>query len=396
MKHGVHASRTHSSRRSRLAKFGTLVVSAGMVAGVVVAAAPPASAAPGWSAIPSVSPADSNGTTVSGVACPATNSCFAVGRYATATGASTLAEHFNGNTWGRLPSANPSTMSSLLAVACPSKRNCFAVGNYVVGSSTRGLVEHWNGVTWGTLPSVFPSGATAAGLSGIACPSDRSCFAVGRYAVSSGIRTFVEHWNGNAWGMLPSFNPSSSALFNAVACPSLRSCFAVGSYTAGGATRTLTEHWNGVNWGQLPSVNPGGSTNASFNGVSCPAVRVCFAVGSYAAGATNRNLVEQWNGSRWTPLASVTAPGAFATNFSGVTCPTTGSCFAVGLYSAASGTRTLVEHWNGHTWGIMPSTSPGSIVNHLYGVACATKANCFAVGDYTKTFPGRGLILRYP
>jgi len=392
MHYGVHASRGTSSRRSRISKFATLFMTVGLLAGVAAAAAPPAGAAARWAVLTSPSPAGSTGAGLSAIACPTTKSCFAVGKWSNSTDVKTLVQHWNGSSWATLPSPNPSPSASLSGVACPSAKSCFAVGNYSAGGVPRTLVEHWNGSGWSIQSSPNPSSSIGTGLSGVACGSVRSCFAVGIFSTGSQTRTLVLHWNGAQWGTLPSVNPSDSSVLNNIACPSVRSCFAVGNYTQGSTPRPFVEHWNGSVWGTLPSLSPNKSTGASFNNISCPAVRSCFAVGNYSTASTSRNLVEHWNGAAWSLQPNVTLPKASTTSLNGIACPTTTSCFAVGNPSA---NRNSVEHWNGSVWGNVVVPSPGAIVNHLYSVACPAKTLCFAVGDFTKSPPAHGLTLRY-
>jgi hypothetical protein len=63
-------------------------------------------------------------------------------------------------------------------------------------------------------------------------------------------RTLIEHWNGRAWKIQPSANPSP--VFNrvtGVAAISSSSASAVGVYwTKKFARRILIEHWNGRAW----------------------------------------------------------------------------------------------------------------------------------------------------
>ena len=393
MHHGVHASRVTTTRRSRISKVTTLFVTVGLLAGMAASVAPPAGAAAAWSTLPSPSPAGSTGTTLYGVACPSAKSCFAVGKYSTNTDVKTLVEHWNGSNWGTLPSPNPSTNASFSAVTCPSVKSCFAVGSYTAAGVSLTLVEHWNGSSWSVQSSPNPSSSLGAGLNGIACGSLRSCFAVGVFATATEpLRTLVLHWNGTQWGTLPSVNPTSSSVLNNIACPSVRSCFAVGNYTQGATPRPFVEHWNGTVWGTLPSLSPNGSTGATFTNVACPAVRSCFAVGSYSTASAHRNLVEHYNGAAWSLQPNVTLAGATSTSLNGIACPTTTSCFAVGNPSA---NRNSVEHWNGSAWGNLPVPSPGTVFNHLYAVACPSKALCFGVGDYLRDSAAHGLTLRY-
>ena len=348
MHHGVHADRV-TTRRSRFS-FASVFVTVALLGGVAAVAAPPAGAAAAWGTLPSPSPAGSFGASLTGIACPTTKSCFAVGNYSTITDVKTIVEHWNGSSWGTLPSPNPSTNARLAGIACPSATSCFAVGNYTAGGVQRTLVEHWNGSAWSVQSSPNPSSSLGTGLTGVACGSLRSCFAVGIFSTGSETRTLVLHWNGVQWGTLPSVNPSSNSVLNNIACPSVRSCFAVGNYTQGSTPRPFVEHWNGVQWGTLPSLSPNGSTGATFRNIACPAVRSCFAVGSYSNATAHRNLVEHWNGAVFALQPNVTLPKATTTTLNGIACPLTTSCFAVGNPSANRTRSSTGTAARGGTW----------------------------------------------
>ena len=67
-----------------------------------------------------------------------------------------------------------------------------------------------------------------------------------------------------------------------------------------------------------------------------------------ASSDLRRTLVESWNGTAWSVVASPSPSVAF---LYGVSCPSARSCKAVGEYANNSGAvRTLVESWNGTAW----------------------------------------------
>ena len=292
------------------------------------------------------------------------------------------------SSWSVVTSPNPSgsLTTTLSAVACPSTKSCFAVGSAVTGGVLRPLAARWNGSTWGIVPSPIPSSASGAALAGVTCPNTKSCFAVGSFTTRTATETLVEHWNGVGWGLLGSINVTTFNALNAVTCASTKSCFAVGNY-ASGTMRTLVEHWNGSAWGVMPSPNPSGSTSASLRGVACPTTKSCFAVGTMSNASGAHTLGEHYNGSGWGVLSE---PPAAAAVLAGVACPTAKSCFAVGNASV----KNIIEHWNGTGWGSTSAPNPPS-VDHLSGVACPSRAICFAVGDNNKVFPQKALTLRY-
>jgi hypothetical protein len=62
--------------------------------------------------------------------------------------------------------------------------------------------------------------------------------------------------------------------------PIVSSCVGVGYYqAANGLVETLVEQWNGEAWTVVPSPNPSGATVSTMSGVSCTAATTCTAVG---------------------------------------------------------------------------------------------------------------------
>src|SRR5690242_18204475 len=85
-----------------------------------------------------------------------------------------------------------------------------------------------------------------------------------------------------SWSIVASPNPtgSSGSYLNGVSCKSGAGCFAVGySTTASNPGTTLIERWNGTSWSILASPNPAGATGSYLNGVSCTSATSCLAVG---------------------------------------------------------------------------------------------------------------------
>ena len=97
----------------------------------------------------------------------------------------------------------------------------------------------------------------------------------------------------------------------------------------------------------------------------------------------NKMFSEHWNGTTWTIAAVPTPAGAKTGQLSSVSCRSASSCYAVGVASTASATKTLVEHWSGSHWSIVPSASPsGASSASLNGVSCPSASTCLAVGTY--------------
>jgi hypothetical protein len=288
--------------------------------------------------------------------------------------------------WSIVPSPRPPGYAPVVlnGVSCPSPTNCFAVG-YAYPPNTgliNPLVEHWNGHAWSIMTSPKPRAADSSYLNGVSCSSTTSCFAVGYSQFGSApyaYKTLVERLVGHQWSIVTSPNPTGSAnsFLNAVSCRGT-SCFAVG-FTRLPHSRTLVEHWAGNSWSIVTSPNPAGSRSASLGGVSCPSTTSCFAAGSADFSSGYKTLMEHWNGHTWSVLTSPTLTSAGVGTLS---CSTTTSCFAVGSYFGGGVDKSLVERWNGHTWSIITSPNPaGATGTVLVGVSCPTPTHCFAVGE---------------
>ena len=88
--------------------------------------------------------------------------------------------------------------------------------------------------------------------------------------------------------------------------------------------------------------------------------------------------------SVWSTVASPAAVRVRAAEFHAITCMGASSCFAVGSTSGL-GHVTFVEHWDGHSWAVVPTAIPGpGLQVELDGVACASATACFAVGGMSQ------------
>ncbi len=283
---------------------------------------------------------------LTGVSCPTAKECVAVGSYTTLGGnTAAFAEVWNGTNWRLQPTprTDSDTDTSLSTITCPSRAKCFAAGTQTTGvsapmsSTTSTLTEQWTGSRW-KYQRVQPetpgdgSGAEDAvdTLVGISCSSSGHCTAVGSASEDSGCRrcgTLAERFNGHRW-MLQ--RPSQADGLQSVSCPAVKVCLAVGD--------AAVQIWDGRAWKlrRIPAARGGGLT-----GISCPTRKFCVAVGTARHG---RVLAERWNGSRWSGQTAPHPVGARQIVVSGVWCPSPRSCVLVGSYETPAGaTAALIE-----------------------------------------------------
>jgi hypothetical protein len=110
-----------------------------------------------WTKVPSVSPAGAAGISqLFGVAADAAGRAWAVGLYSKTSAGGTLVERWNGSTWQHVASPSPGTPagSGLYSVAFTSASRAWATGNYTRAPNIYPtLAGHWNGTRWSRVPS---------------------------------------------------------------------------------------------------------------------------------------------------------------------------------------------------------------------------------------------------
>jgi hypothetical protein len=172
--------------------------------------------------------------------------------------------------------------------------------------------------------------------------------------------------------------------------------WAAGFDLNGGADQTLTEHWDGSAWTQIPTPSPGpnGSVLEDVRAISSNDV---WAVGSFADSSGQQNtLAVHWDGSQWSVVSTPSPPNTFS-QFRAVRAVSTNDVWAVGSsFSNATGFQTLIEHWNGTQWSVVPSPDPGApgTNNTLTGLAVTSTSNAWAVGT-SSTTADHTLILQW-
>ena len=364
-----------------------------LLSGNAIAAAAPS----GWALQATPNPVGARNTFLAGVSCTAPTACVAVGySISTSNAVTTLAEQWNGSAWSILSTPSPlgSVISSLAAVACTSATACTAVGDSFNAANVKStLDERWNGTTWSVQPTPDPAGTSNSTLVGVACSVSTSCIAVGSYTKTpSGHHfTLAESWNGIAWSIVTTPNPPANrgASLLSVACSSGSACTAVGNWFNSSNTEvTLAERWSGTAWSIQTTLNPTTHLSELF-GVACSSATSCMAVGSdINTSILQVALVERWNGSTWSVVATPGIAGSQGAALQAISCATVKGCNAVGDNINGAGVEvTLAEKWNGTAWSVKATPNPATATaSDLLAVSCTTKA-CTASGAYSTSSP---------
>lgn len=356
---------------------------------------------PSWTLQSAPAPAGAKGyVELTGVSCPSSSACTAVGHYASSVSGGvplelkTLAESWNGSAWTVASSTNVAgqAYNALADVSCSSAAACTAVGADSAGLAQRpeSLAERWNGTAWSTQTAVNPELPIESELKSVSCASNTQCVGAGKDLFAEG--GFVEVWNGTAWSVAATF-PGEMRKISCTA----EGCVGVG-VKGGAAEAWLVFQVSGA-WAVTPikPMTPAGATATSFSGVSCFAGSACTAVGYYRdASLVYHPLVERWNGSAWTRQGApdpLEGSGQNATL--AVSCVSATSCTAVG---EAAG-KPVAEVMSEGSWVRSPAISlpAGAKGATLLGVSCGSTEGCMAVGDSYEAAAGteKPLALRW-
>lgn len=281
---------------------------------------------------------------------------WAVGQLETATTFQTLVLHWNGTRWARVasPSPGPSPVADdLYSIDADTPADAWAVGdldNNGAGPTIETLVLHWNGTTWARVASPDPSRQWDS-LSGVSVISRNDVWAVGNHGRDgSGSQNLILHWNGQAWTRLAGPDTGDS-LLSQVSAVSPTDVWAVGeTISRSGVHKTLVLHWNGTRWARVPSPDPSPS-DSELSGVSAVSGRDVWADGVFIDKQSHRHtLILHWNGTRWSRVPSPSPAGLLGSNLTAVSALPSGDAWAVGNVLERGNDQTLALRWNGTRW----------------------------------------------
>jgi len=374
-----------------------------------------------------------------GVVAISANDVWAVGWTSFGSGPVTLTLHWNGSSWSVVPSPNPSvTFNYLWAVDALATDDVWAVGDFnapggygqvlllkwngaswvqipgdntspdgiqfflravsavnqndiwSVGTNSHALAEHWNGSQW-SIVSAPNAGVGDNILNGVSGNSSTDVWEVGYYWFGTENRTLIEHWDGAAWSIVPSPNEYKRLnVLNGVTAISPSNAWAVGNATSSQAPdqTTLILHWDGTSWSTVPSPSPGTGGHNELSAVAAYSANDIWAVGSLTnSGDYSKTLIEHWDGTSWSVIPSANVPGV-NNGLYGVVALAPNDVWAVG-YEGVVEFETLIEHWDGSAWAVVPSPSPEGFSSILSAVSSTGASDIWTVGRTRNPFTFR-------
>ncbi len=295
------------------------------------------------------------------------------------------------------PTSSASSIYTFLATAAVSSSDIWAVGlaaNASPDHANMPLTAHWDGSSWNVINT--PNNGAENALQAVTAISSNDVWAVGGV---EGMAPLIEHWDGGSWSLVP--GPTASATFYDIAqVPNSHQLWAVGDRDG---TQPFIENWNGSSWSIVPT--PALGFYSSLWGVTALAEDNAWAVGTYKStfNSLTKTLIEHWNGSSWgiVPSPNLDQAGWLKKV---VAVPGSSQLWAVGNAITGSSTgheETLIEHWDGFSWSVIssPNQTPADnlTTNTLTGVAALSPDNVWAVGFYQRVggsaaAPGQSLM----
>jgi Phosphoesterase family len=215
-------------------------------------------------------------------------------------------------------------------------------------------------------------------------------------AQGAGKQAAVASLTGSGWTQVPSYSfGSQDNVLAGVSAVSINDAWAVGTYvpSAGAVLATLAEHFDGTRWTAFPLPNVGVQENCLM-AVSMPSAGRAWAVGYFVNGRfQQQTLIEHFDGTVWSVVPSP-SPGALQNILYGVAAISDSDVWAVGAQQDSAGLwHTLTEHWDGSAWSVVNAVDAGANGNHLYAVKALASNNVYAVGQQAgAAFPNQSLI----
>jgi len=301
--------------------------------------------------------------------------------------------HFDGSKWTAfsVPDIHGDNTSRLGGVVDFAPNNVWTVGIINIGlGNTNQVIEHFDGTKWSIAPGPKFQPGDEPSLESVTALSPSDMWAAGFILTNGGQSLFplFEHYDGTAWTIFET--AFSDATIFGVSADASNDVWAVGSIAE---SATFVEHYDGSTWTVVPSPNPGFGFNILF-GVVALAPNNVWAAGYFTEQVNStrpaKTLIEHWDGTSWkiVPSPNVGPHSQYQTNeLWGITAVSANDIWAFGAVFDASGSgqqSTLVLHWNGTSWTIVASPSPGSggfRVDILFGGTVIPTGDLWLVGN---------------
>jgi alpha-tubulin suppressor-like RCC1 family protein len=324
------------------------------------------------------------------------------------------AEAWGANDAGELGDGDSTHGSSPVPVKVKQLTGATAItagSEHSVALLKSGTVMAWGGNGFFQLARLngFPGGVGSSNLP-LVIPGIKPAKAVvagGLFTLTVTTTGNVQAWGDNAFGQLG--NNSTTSNETPITVPGLSHVSAVAAggvhsmaLVAGTASSRAADGVTSSIWRVQPTQNPGPPSaivDLGLEAVSSAAANDAWSVGTNSL-VSPRPLAEHWNGTAWKTVTVPMPTGAAQATLHGVDDLSPTNAWAVGVTQdpTAGNQRTLIEHWDGTKWTVIPSPNPevgSGAFDELKAVGGIGPKDLWAVGDFSNGINFIGMLFEH-
>jgi len=194
------------------------------------------------------------------------------------------------------------------------------------------------------------------------------------------------HFDGTRWTAFPApmIKGDNNSFLQGVVDISPTLAWAAGNVTNGAHPGQVIEQWNGTKWSLFPSPKFGKKERANVFAMTSSSADDVWAIGTLMNLGTGvvSSLFEHWNGTAWT-ATTVESNNEF---LFGASADAANDAWAVG-FNDSDVIRTSARHWDGATWKSVATPNVGDGTNKLNAVLALAPNDVWAVGFSTPVAP---------
>jgi hypothetical protein len=194
------------------------------------------------------------------------------------------------------------------------------------------------------------------------------------------------HFDGMTWTAFPApmIKGDNNSFLQGVVALSPTLAWAAGNVTDGAHPGQVIEQWNGTKWSLFPGPKFGKKDQADVFAMTASSANDVWAIGSLMNRGTGlvSPLFEHWNGTAWT-ATTVESNNEF---LFGASADATNDAWAVG-FNGSDNIETAAMHWDGANWKSVATPNVGEGTNKLNAVLALAPNDVWAVGFSTPAAP---------
>ena len=194
------------------------------------------------------------------------------------------------------------------------------------------------------------------------------------------------HFDGTTWTAFPApmIKGDNNSFLQGVVALSPTLAWAAGNVTDGARQGQLIEQWNGTKWSLFPGPKFGKKDQADVFAMTASSVNDVWAIGSLMNRGTGlvSPVFEHWNGTVWT-ATTVESNNEF---LFGASADAANDAWAVG-FNDSDNIETAAMHWDGANWKSVATPNVGGGTNKLNAVLALAPNDVWAVGFSTPVAP---------